>query len=127
MNTKDQVHAMQKVMGASDVCILRGHGLIVAGSSVEQATITAIKVDTLARMNLQAASIGKVPTIPDEDIEQFSASHRKGKQLPGRLVEILLRMAYQGLRTIGRKTRKLESSSLFTLACSPLTPCGHFE
>lgn len=95
LNTKDQVHAMQKVMGASDVCILRGHGLIVAGSSVEQATITA--------------------------------SHRKGKQLPGRLVEILLRMAYQGLRTIGRKTRKLESSSLFTLACSPLTPCGHFE
>ena len=52
LNTKDQVHAMQKVMGASNVCVLRGHGLIVAGSSVEQATITAIKVDTLAKMNL---------------------------------------------------------------------------
>ena len=77
LNTKDQVHAMQKVMGASDVCILRGHGLIVVGNSVEQATITAIKVDTLARMNLQAASLGKVPAIPDADIEQFQ--HRTGR------------------------------------------------
>jgi ribulose-5-phosphate 4-epimerase/fuculose-1-phosphate aldolase len=77
LNTKDQVHAMQKVMGASDVCILRGHGLIVVGNSVEQANITAIKVDTLARMNLQAASLGKVPAIPDADIEQFQ--HRTGR------------------------------------------------
>ena len=73
---------MQKVMGASDFCILRGHGLIVAGSSVEQATITAIKVDTLARMNLQAASIGKVPTIPDEDIEQFQRRTGRGNSSP---------------------------------------------
>ncbi len=82
LNTKDQVHAMQKVMGASDVCILRGHGLIVAGSSVEQATITAIKVDTLARMNLQAASLGKVPAIPDEDIEAFQRRTGRGNSSP---------------------------------------------
>ena len=73
---------MQKVMGASDVCILRGHGLIVAGSSVEQATITTIKVDTLARMNLLAASVGKVPTIPDEDIEQFQRRPGRGNSSP---------------------------------------------
>ena len=65
-------------MGASDVCILRGHGLIVAGSSVEQATITAIKLDNLARMNLQAASLGKVPAIPDEDIVVFQRRMGKG-------------------------------------------------
>jgi ribulose-5-phosphate 4-epimerase/fuculose-1-phosphate aldolase len=78
LNTKDQVHAMQKVMGDSNICILRGHGLIVAGNSVEQATITAIKVDTLAKMNLQAASIGKVPSIPDEDISQFQSRTGRG-------------------------------------------------
>jgi len=82
LNTKDQVHAMQKVMGSSDVCILRGHGLIVAGSSVEQATITAIKLDNLARMNLQAASLGKVPSIPDEDIEAFQRRTGKGNSSP---------------------------------------------
>jgi ribulose-5-phosphate 4-epimerase/fuculose-1-phosphate aldolase len=82
LNTKDQVHAMQKVMGASDVCVLRGHGLIVVGNSVEQATITAIKLDNLARMNLQAASLGKVPCIPDEDIEAFQQRTGRGNSSP---------------------------------------------
>ena len=81
LNTKDQVHAMQKVMGASDVCILRGHGLIVAGSSVEQATISAIKVDTLARMNLLAASIGKVPISPMKTSSNFSVAP-EGETVP---------------------------------------------
>jgi ribulose-5-phosphate 4-epimerase/fuculose-1-phosphate aldolase len=71
LNTKEQVHAMQKMMGDSHICVLRGHGVVVAGSSVEQATITAIKLDTLAKMNLQAASLGKVPSIPDEDVRAF--------------------------------------------------------
>ena len=78
LNTLEQVHAMQKVMGDKDICILRGHGLIVVGPSVEQATLTAIKLDTLARMNLQAASLGKVPSIPDEDIADFQSRSGKG-------------------------------------------------
>jgi ribulose-5-phosphate 4-epimerase/fuculose-1-phosphate aldolase len=82
LNTKDQVHAMQKIMGASDVCILRGHGLITVGSTLEQATITAIKVDTLARMNLQAASLGKIPAIPEEDIEEFQKRTGRGNTSP---------------------------------------------
>jgi ribulose-5-phosphate 4-epimerase/fuculose-1-phosphate aldolase len=77
LNTLEQVHAMQQVMGDKDICILRGHGLIVVGSSVEQATLTAIKLDTLAKMNLQAASLGRVASIPDEDIAEFQ--HRSGK------------------------------------------------
>jgi 3,4-dihydroxyphthalate decarboxylase len=78
LNTVEQVHAMQKVMGESDICVLRGHGLIVAGASVEHATLTAIKLDTLAKMNLQAASLGKVPSIPDEDITEFNNRDGKG-------------------------------------------------
>jgi len=78
LNTLEQVHAMQQVMGQSDICILRGHGLIVVGGSVEQATLTAIKLDTLAKMNLQAASIGGVPSIPDEDIAEFQNRAGRG-------------------------------------------------
>ena len=78
LHTVEQVHAMQEVMGDSDICILRGHGLIVVGTSVEQATLTAIKLDTLAKMNLQAASLGSVPSIPDEDIEEFKSRGGKG-------------------------------------------------
>jgi ribulose-5-phosphate 4-epimerase/fuculose-1-phosphate aldolase len=78
LNTVEQVHAMQAVMGDLDICILRGHGLIAVGPSVEQATLTAIKLDTLAKMNLQAASLGKVPSIPDEDIAAFQSRLTRG-------------------------------------------------
>ena len=69
---------MQEVMGDGDICILRGHGLIVVGTSVEQATLTSIKLDTLAKMNLQAASLGTVPSISDEDIAEFKNRPGKG-------------------------------------------------
>ena len=82
LNTKDQVYAMQKIMGSSDVCILRGHGLITVGTSIQQATITAIKLDTLAKMNLQAASLGKVPSIPEEDSEEFRKRTGRGNSSP---------------------------------------------
>ena len=78
LNTVEQVHAMQQIMGEGDICILRGHGLIVVGTSVEQGTLTAIKVDALAKMNLQAAALGNVPAISDEDIAEFQNRARKG-------------------------------------------------
>jgi ribulose-5-phosphate 4-epimerase/fuculose-1-phosphate aldolase len=78
LNTLEQVHAMQKIMGDGDICILRGHGLIVIGKSVEHATLTAIKLDTLAKMNLQAASLGNVPSISDEDLAEFNNRAGKG-------------------------------------------------
>jgi ribulose-5-phosphate 4-epimerase/fuculose-1-phosphate aldolase len=78
LHTPEQVHAMQEVMGAGDICILRGHGLVVVGTSVEQATVTAIKLDTLAKMNLQAASLGQVPSISQEDIAEFKSRAGKG-------------------------------------------------
>jgi 3,4-dihydroxyphthalate decarboxylase len=71
LHSKEQVHAMLEVMGESDVCVLRGHGVVVVGKSVEEATIRAIKLDHLAKMNLQAATLGNVPSIPQDDIDAF--------------------------------------------------------
>ena len=67
----EHVHEMMAVMGDSDICVLRGHGAVVCGTSVEDATIKAIKLDGLARMNLQAASLGNVPSISEKDQEAF--------------------------------------------------------
>jgi ribulose-5-phosphate 4-epimerase/fuculose-1-phosphate aldolase len=83
LHTVEQVHSMMETMGDSDVCILRGHGLVVAGRSVEEATVKAIKVDTLARMNLEAAALGAVATIDEQDIESFLTR----RELGGRSVE----------------------------------------
>jgi 3,4-dihydroxyphthalate decarboxylase len=76
LHSKEQVHAMLEVMGDSDVCVLRGHGVVVTGKTIEQATIKAIKLDHLAKMNLQAAALGNVAAIPQEDVDAFLS--RKG-------------------------------------------------
>lgn len=78
LHSKEQVGAMMEAMGDSDVCVLRGHGVVVCGKDVEDATIKAIKLDALAKLNLQAASLGKVPTISDEDQHTFMTRGRTG-------------------------------------------------
>ncbi len=71
LHNLEQVHAMMEAMGDSDICILRGHGIVVCGSSVEDATIKAIKLDHLASLNLQAAMLGNVASISQEDQHAF--------------------------------------------------------
>jgi ribulose-5-phosphate 4-epimerase/fuculose-1-phosphate aldolase len=78
LHSKDQVHEMMKVMGDRDICILRGHGIVVCGKTVEDATIKAIKLDALGRLNLQAASLEKITTISDEDQQAFLRTRGTG-------------------------------------------------
>jgi ribulose-5-phosphate 4-epimerase/fuculose-1-phosphate aldolase len=59
---------MLACMGGRDVCMLKGHGITVLGSSIEEATIKAIKLETLARVSWQATQAGReIPTISEED------------------------------------------------------------
>ncbi|HEX2385862.1 MAG TPA: class II aldolase/adducin family protein [Candidatus Binatia bacterium] len=83
LHSVEQVHEMLAVMGDSDVCVLRGHGVVVVGRTIEEATIKAIKLDHLAEMNLRAAALGNVPSISQADIERFLSR----KQAPGRTQE----------------------------------------
>ncbi|MEK7217198.1 MAG: class II aldolase/adducin family protein [Chloroflexota bacterium] len=47
--------AMLRVMGNKDVVLLYGHGNVVAGRSVEDATVKAVRVENLARLCWQLA------------------------------------------------------------------------
>jgi ribulose-5-phosphate 4-epimerase/fuculose-1-phosphate aldolase len=71
LHTVEQVRDMMAAMADSDICVLRGHGVVVCGPSVEDATIKAIKLDHLAQMNLRAAAIGHVPSISTDDQQAF--------------------------------------------------------
>ena len=92
----EHVHDMMTVMGDNDICVLRGHGVVVCGSSVEDATIKAIKLDNLATMNLQAASLGNVPSISQEDQHLFLT--RKSTGMGGGGAETLWRFYCQWLK-----------------------------
>ncbi|MGE5216126.1 MAG: class II aldolase/adducin family protein [Chloroflexota bacterium] len=89
LHSTEQVHEMMAVMGDNDICVLRGHGAVVCGRDVEDATIKAIKLDALARLNLQAASLGKVPTISEGDMDAFM--NRRGHGMGGGGAETLWR------------------------------------
>jgi ribulose-5-phosphate 4-epimerase/fuculose-1-phosphate aldolase len=51
---------MVAAMGGLPAVICRGHGIAVAAGSVQEAVLTAISLDNLARMSLQVVSAGGV-------------------------------------------------------------------
>src|SRR5204862_4483887 len=85
----EHVREMMDVMGDNDICVLRGHGVVVCGSSVEDATIKAIKLDNLATLNLQAAMLGNVASISQDDQHAFLS--RKSTGMGGGGAETLWR------------------------------------
>jgi ribulose-5-phosphate 4-epimerase/fuculose-1-phosphate aldolase len=58
-----------RAMGEKQACLMRGHGITSAGASVEEATLTAIKLNEVAEINYGAALLGKPEPIPQEDID----------------------------------------------------------
>ena len=58
-----------KAMGDKPACLMRGHGITSAGATVQEATLTAIKLNDAAVINYQANLLGTPRPIPQEDID----------------------------------------------------------
>jgi len=58
-----------KAMGDKQACLMRGHGITSAGATVEEATLTAIKLNDAAVINYQASLLGTPRPIEQEDID----------------------------------------------------------
>jgi ribulose-5-phosphate 4-epimerase/fuculose-1-phosphate aldolase len=58
-----------RAMGSKPACLMRGHGITSAGPSVEDATLTAIKLNDAAVINYQANLLGTPEPISQEDID----------------------------------------------------------
>ena len=56
-------------MGKKPACLMRGHGITTAGLTIEEATLTAIKLNELAEVNYRAALLGNPEPISSTDIE----------------------------------------------------------
>jgi ribulose-5-phosphate 4-epimerase/fuculose-1-phosphate aldolase len=56
-------------MGQKPACLMRGHGITTAGASVEEATLTAIKLNEVAEINYRASLLGTPEPIAQEDID----------------------------------------------------------
>jgi L-fuculose-phosphate aldolase len=65
-----------QAMGDKRACLMRGHGITSVGTGVEEATLTAIKLNELAEVNYRAALLGTPEPIPREDIDVIMGSSR---------------------------------------------------
>jgi L-fuculose-phosphate aldolase len=69
-------------MGEKPACLMRGHGITTAGSGIEEATLTAIKLNELAEVNYRASLLGKPEPISQEDIGLMLGSTGRRKSSP---------------------------------------------
>ncbi|HYY87380.1 MAG TPA: class II aldolase/adducin family protein [Chloroflexota bacterium] len=58
-------------MGSKSAALMRGHGVTVAGSSVEDASVRALALNELVTMSYKAYVLGTPRPIPREDIDEF--------------------------------------------------------
>ena len=69
INTDELGDAVAATLGERPVCILRGHGIVTVGDSIEQAVVRAVNIEILARMTLAASQHGVTPPeLPAQDI-----------------------------------------------------------
>jgi ribulose-5-phosphate 4-epimerase/fuculose-1-phosphate aldolase len=59
---------MMKTMGEKNVCFLFGHGICVAGTSVESSTSTSLSIYEAARLNYLAYAIGAPTPVSRDDL-----------------------------------------------------------
>ena len=82
ITTSEHGAALVEVMGSKDVCVMRGHGITVCGTSVPEATTTAWHLNGLAEMNYRASLLGTPRPIPEEDIAVARSLTRVGGGRP---------------------------------------------
>jgi 3,4-dihydroxyphthalate decarboxylase len=73
--------AMVAVMGHRNVVLLKGHGNVVAGRSIEEATVRAIQIENIARICWKVAAAGMhASDVSEEDIQEFKTPTQKAAQ-----------------------------------------------
>jgi len=66
--------ALAAALGTLSIAILRNHGLVVAGPSIEETVVTAVSVERSLACQLAATRFGAVRPIPDEAASRMAAS-----------------------------------------------------
>ena len=65
--------AVAAALGASRALLLKNHGIVVVGTSVEEACVTAILLEKAAHMQLLARQYGEIEWTPDTEALQKQA------------------------------------------------------
>ena len=71
INSDELGREVAATLGDRPVCLLRGHGIVATGISVQQAVVRALNITALARIMLLASQHGAPAPLPAEDIAEL--------------------------------------------------------
>jgi ribulose-5-phosphate 4-epimerase/fuculose-1-phosphate aldolase len=72
VSTPEQGAALAQALGDYALGHLQGHGIVTVSPTVEEATLSAIHMERLARANYMAAQLGEPRVIPPDEIERLA-------------------------------------------------------
>lgn len=72
-------YEVAEVMGSHNLCVLKSHGNLVAGGSIEEVCVYAIWAEKSARYQYQAMLIGEPHWYPEGEIEKMIQQQLRGK------------------------------------------------
>ena len=74
VRTIEQGRSLAAALGGNTCLLMRGHGAVVAGASVQQAVLTAVYLQVNASVLLQARALGEPRRLSDEEIARSAAA-----------------------------------------------------
>jgi len=77
----DQAYEVAETMGMNNIVVLRGHGNIVAGASIEEACVIAYYTERCARFQYQAVLIGGAFAFPERDRKKMRKDFANGNAI----------------------------------------------
>jgi ribulose-5-phosphate 4-epimerase/fuculose-1-phosphate aldolase len=85
ISSPDRGQALAATLGSKAACVLRGHGIVTVGPTLEEATVRAIKLETIAEVNLDVARAGlhasEIPKAEMADLEAGCGYHMAEKPI----------------------------------------------
>lgn len=72
IDTPELGRDLAAVLGGHAAALLKGHGAVVTGSSIEEATVSAVNLERSARLQLAVEGIGPPRAIPDSELNDES-------------------------------------------------------
>lgn len=73
--TKELAEEVERAMADTPAVLLQNHGMVAAGSSLEDAYVRASAVETTAELQWRAECIGKARILTEQEVEDTYASY----------------------------------------------------
>lgn len=81
VRTREQGEALARALGSARACLMRNHGIVTVGSSVEEAALFALQLERAAKLQILAACLGPYEWTPEAEVAQKAAHLHSPRQL----------------------------------------------